>query len=48
MHVAGAHAHYREPIFFQNLGAFDHGTNGLRGGGAWGSSRFEDHFRLMS
>jgi len=47
-HVEGAHGHDREPILFQKLGAFNYGTNGVCGSGAWGSYQLEDHTRLMN
>jgi len=43
MQVGNAHGHDEEPNFFQKLSAFDCGMDGLCGGGAWGSSRLEDH-----
>jgi hypothetical protein len=37
----------RSQFFFQKPSAFNCGTNGLYGGGAWGSNRLKDHSRLM-
>jgi hypothetical protein len=48
MHVGGAHGHDREPFFFQKPNVFNCGTNGLWGGGAWGSSQLKDRSRPTS
>ncbi len=48
MHVGGAHGHDGEPFFSQNPSAFNCGTDGLCGGGAWGSFHLEDHSRPTS
>jgi hypothetical protein len=47
MNVGDGHGHDGEPMFFQKLGAFDYGMNGLCEGGAWGLGQLEDCFRQM-
>jgi hypothetical protein len=34
MHVGGEHGHDKEPNFFQKLGAFNYGMDGVHGDGA--------------
>ncbi len=45
-HVGGAHGHDGELDFFPKPSGFDCGTNGVCGGGVWGSIQLKDHSRL--
>jgi hypothetical protein len=48
MHVGGLHGNDGEQFFFQKPNAFDYGTYGLSGGGAWGLGRLEDCSRQLN